>query len=226
MAVLVHWLFLGRLRCLLHNRLGLNLLNRLLLSWLAFRCLRLVHWHAFGLLRLFHGSFRDRLLYSTLRLRLFDVCWLVEVAVSALRSLIHLVKLSGVAGHVQVETSSLILDMSRAIRVTHTHILVVRHLSGLGLALHRIVIPCGEEAWSEAMTLAARHLVFLDLVLSLLHRLEVVPTSVEAFNERIVFGEVRWLDKLRVAALKVDIVELVRKTRVRVVKLSHPLFVT
>lgn len=64
--------------------------------------------------------------------------------------------------------------------------------------------------------------MLLSLVMSLLYGLEVVSAPIETFHLWVVVIIVGWLDKRRVSALKFDVVELVRETNVRVVKLSHP----
>lgn len=74
-----------------------------LVNLLMFRCFGLASWLVLGLFHLSHGSSIDERVLNHLGLVLsLNVRWLIQVAVSAVRGLIHLIELPVVAWHVEV----------------------------------------------------------------------------------------------------------------------------
>ena len=124
---------------------------------------------------------------------------------------------------VDVHLGTLILNMGRGSNVTEDDILVIANGEPVLLEL-MLVLLIAEVARSEAgvtiaLVQAAADVLSVDvlnfLVLSALLGLKGEARTEEAFNLRIVFVVMDWVNHLRVLALEPHVVELVWQTSMR-----------
>ena len=122
--------------------------------------------------------------------------------------------------HVQIHHGALVVKMlhCKLNRVVHTDSSVVR-LSILMVVLDMFKITWRKMTWSKSLRIL---MVFGEcLVVGSLLRFKTKARSKESLDHRIIGVVVCWLHEIRVMFLKLCVVELVRKSPVRIVHCRH-----